>query len=318
MKTILETLDGGTQWLEKKGIEDARRNMQLLICHQLDISKIQLYTRFDQPLDEVDLVPLREKLKLRGEGTPLQHLLGTVEFFRREYKTDGRALIPRPETEELVEIAIELANKKLTSIPVLIEEPSETTNSDEENPQAPPEDLIEEEKPKFKILDMGCGSGVIGITLAAELGIRVEVTCADISEEALSLAKENSELLGIKNVTFLPTNLFSNLETGESYDLVVANLPYVPEVDRPSLAPELEHDPDLALYGGEDGLDVIKIFIQQVRKHLNEQADIALEIGINQFREVEQLLSQAGFENIITKKDMSGISRFPIATHSNI
>ncbi len=146
----------------------------------------------------------------------------------------------------------------------------------------------------------------------------MEVTCADISEEALSLAKENSELLGIKNVSFLPTNLFSNPETGESYDLVVANLPYVPEVDRPSLAPELEHDPDLALYGGEDGLDVIKIFIQQVRKHLNEQADIALEIGINQFREVEQLLSQAGFENIITKKDMSGISRFPIATHSNI
>jgi|TARA_B110000908_G_C10266029_1_gene464072 release factor glutamine methyltransferase len=313
MKTILETLDGGTQWLEKKGIEDARRNMQLLICHQLDISKIQLYTRFDQPLDEVDLVPLREKLKLRGEGTPLQHLLGTVEFFRREYKTDGRALIPRPETEELVEIAIELANKKLTSIPVLIEESSETSNNDEENPQAPPEDLIEEEKPKFKILDMGCGSGVIGITLAAELGIRVEVTCADISEEALSLAKENSELLGINNVNFLPTNLFSNLETGENYDLVVANLPYVPDVDRPSLAPELEHDPDLALYGGEDGLDVIKIFIQQVRKHLNEQADIALEIGINQFREVEQLLSQAGFTDISTKQDLSGISRFPTA-----
>ncbi|MFT5632381.1 MAG: release factor glutamine methyltransferase [Rubritalea sp.] len=311
MKTILETLDGGTQWLEKKGIEDARRNMQLLICHQLDISKIQLYTRFDQPLDEVDLVPLREKLKLRGEGTPLQHLLGTVEFFRREYKTDGRALIPRPETEELVEIAIELANKKLTSIPVLIEEPSETSNNDEENPQAPPEDLIEEEKPKFKILDMGCGSGVIGITLAAELGIRVEVTCADISEEALSLAKENKELLGINNVNFLPTNLFSRI--AERFDLVIANLPYVPETDRPSLAPELDHDPDLALYGGTDGLDVIKIFIQQVRKHLNEQADIALEIGINQFREVEQLLSQAGFTDISTKQDLSGISRFPTA-----
>lgn len=313
MKTILETLDGGTQWLEKKGIEDARRNMQLLICHQLDISKIQLYTRFDQPLDEADLAPLREKLKLRGEGTPLQHLLGTVEFLRREYKTDGRALIPRPETEELVEIAIELANKKLTSTPALIEDLTEPSNSNEENLENPLEDLTEEEKPKFKILDMGCGSGVIGISLAAELGIRVEVTCADISEDALSLAKENSELLGIKNVTFLPTNLFSNLETEQSYDLVVANLPYVPETDRPSLAPELEHDPDLALYGGEDGLDLIKIFIQQVRKHLNDQADIALEIGINQSIEVEQLLTQAGFKDISTKQDISGISRFPIA-----
>ncbi len=311
MKTILETLDGGTQWLEKKGIEDARRNMQLLICHQLDISKIQLYTRFDQPLDEADLIPLREKLKLRGEGTPLQHLLGTVEFFRREYKTDRRALIPRPETEELVEIAIELANKKLISIPVLIEDLPELSNSDEEYQEIPPEDEVKEEQPKFKILDMGCGSGVIGITLAAELGIRVEVTCADISEEALSLAKENSELLGIKNVTFLPTNLFSRVE--ESYDLVIANLPYVPEIDRPSLAPELEHDPDLALYGGKDGLDVIKIFIQQVSKHLNDQADIALEIGINQSAEVEQLLTQAGFTDINTKQDLSGISRFPIA-----
>lgn len=319
MKTILETLDGGTQWLEKKGIEDARRNMQLLICYQLDISKIQLYTSFDQQLDEADLIPLREKLKLRGEGTPLQHLLGTVEFFRREYKSDGRALIPRPETEELVEIAIELANKKLTSAPeetltvTLTEDLTESPNSEtEEIPAAEEIQEIEiEEKPKFKILDMGCGSGIIGITLAAELGPRAEVTCADISEEALSLAKENSELLGVKNVTFLSSNLFSKVE--ECYDLIVANLPYVPEVDRPSLAPELEHDPDLALYGGKDGLDIIKLFIQQLGTHLNNEADIALEIGIHQHTEVERLLADAGFTDILTKQDMAGISRFPIA-----
>ncbi|MGJ8657332.1 MAG: peptide chain release factor N(5)-glutamine methyltransferase [Akkermansiaceae bacterium] len=309
MKTILETLDGGTQWLEKKGIEDARRNMQLLICYQLDCSKIQLYTRFDEQLNETDLVPLREKLRLRGEGTPLQHLLGTVEFYRREFKTDGRALIPRPETEELVEIAIELANKKLTSTPTPIDfhvtEPdlTETSNIEESSP---------EEKPKFKILDMGCGSGVIGITLAAELGMRVEVTCADISEDALTLAKENCELLGIKNVTFLTTNLFSRVE--DSYDLVIANLPYVPETDRPLLAPELAHDPDLALYGGKDGLDIIKVFLQQIPNHLNNEASIALEIGIHQHLEVEQLMKQAGFSDISTQQDISGISRFPIAT----
>lgn len=308
MKTILETLDGGTQWLEKKGIDDARRNMQLLICHQLDLSKIQLYTSYDRQLAEAELIPLREKLKLRGEGTPLQHLLGTVEFFRREYKTDSRALIPRPETEELVEIAIGLASKKLTSTPEeLLTESSNTAEiADDEL-----EKLEINEKPKLKILDMGCGSGIIGISLAAELGPRVEVTCVDISEEALNLAKENSELIGIKNVTFLSSNLFSNIE--DSYDLIVANLPYVPEVDRPTLAPELEHDPDLALYGGQDGLDIIKIFIQQLGKHLNNEADIALEIGIHQNKEVEQLLAEANFENITTKQDMAGISRFPIA-----
>lgn len=317
MKTILETLDGGTQWLEKKGIEDARRNMQLLICHQLDCSKIQLYTRFDEQLNEADLVPLREKLKLRGDGTPLQHLLGTVEFYRREFKTDGRALIPRPETEELVEIALELANKKLTSNPISIELPDtepELTEASNNDDDALDEEPGPAETPKFKILDMGCGSGVIGITLAAELGMRVEVTCADISEEALNLAKENCELLGIKNVTFLTTNLFSKIE--DSYDLVIANLPYVPETDRPSLAPELAHDPDLALYGGKDGLDIIKVFILQLPNHLNNEADIALEIGIHQHQEVEQLLSKAGFTDIKTQQDISGISRFPIATFS--
>ena len=316
MKTILETLESGTQWLEKKGIEDARKNMQLLICHQLDISKIQLYTNFDQTINESDLIPLREKLKLRGEGAPLQHLLGSVEFFRRDFKTDARALIPRPETEELVEIAIELVSKKLTSSFEQMRDLTEISNSDVEELENLTEHSIEfptyEEKPKFTILDMGCGSGVIGITIAAELGMRVAVTCADISEDALSLAKENCELLGIKNVTFLSTNLFSNVS--ESYDLVIANLPYVPETDRPSLAPELGHDPDLALFGGKDGLDLIKIFINQVTKHLKDKAEIALEIGINQSKEVEQLLAQAGFSDITTKQDISGISRFPIAT----
>lgn len=314
MKTILETLDGGTQWLEKKGIEDARRNMQLLICHQLDCSKIQLYTRFDETLNEIDLIPLREKLKLRGEGTPLQHLLGTVEFYRREFKTDGRALIPRPETEELVEIALELANKKLTPSPTSIELPTTESDLTEAPNNSDPEQIEEpqDEKPKFKILDMGCGSGVIGLSLAAELGPRAEVTCADISEEALSLAKENHELLGIKNVTFLTSNLFSKVN--DHYDLIVANLPYVPETDRPDLAPELEHDPDLALYGGQDGLDIIKIFIHQITNHLNNQGSIALEIGILQHTQVEQLLAQAGFSDITTHEDISGISRFPVAT----
>jgi len=317
MKTILETLDGGTQWLEKKGIEDARRNMQLLICHQLDYSKIKLYTSFDEQINEADLIPLRQKLKLRGEGTPLQHLLGTVEFFRREFKTDGRALIPRPETEELCEIAIQIANKKLTSNSLAIEEITEaeiavdTTKSTDDHDEA----QTPKEKPeKYKILDMGCGSGVIGITLAAELGPKVEVTCVDISDEALSLAKENTELLGIKNVTFLTSNLFSTIE--DRYDLIVANLPYVPETDRPSLAPELEHDPDLALYGGKDGLDIIKLFIKQLPNHLNNQAHITLEIGIHQSTKIEQLLKEAKFSNIATKQDIAGISRFPIATYT--
>ena len=312
MKTILETLDGGIQWLEKKGIEDARRNMQLLICHQLDCSKIQLYTRFDETLNETDLIPLREKLKLRGDGTPLQHLLGTVEFLRREFKTDGRALIPRPETEELVELSLELANQNLNltskekHTSTVIEESTEAETTLTEEQETKKESI-----PAYKILDMGCGSGVIGISMAAELGIRAEVTCTDISNDALNLAQENKDILGIKNVTFLTSNLFSNIE--ERYDLIIANLPYVPETDRNTLAPELAHDPDLALYSGNDGLDLIKLFIAKLPNHLNDNAIVTMEIGIHQNKHVEELLSNAGFTDIKTQKDISGISRFPTA-----
>ena len=311
MKTILETLDGGTQWLEKKGIEEARRNMQLLICHHLDCSKIQLYTRFDEALDEEDLIPLREKLKLRGEGIPLQHLLGTVEFLRREFKTDSRALIPRPETEELVELTLEFSNEVLSIRENLASSEAQEINSLTEGSES---EAIEPEKKvtsAYKILDMGCGSGVIGISVAAELGMRAEVTCADISEDALSLAKENKDILGVKNVTFLSTNLFSNIE--ERYDLVIANLPYVPETDRSSLAPELAHDPDLALYSGNDGLDLIKLFIAELPSYLNDNAIVTMEIGIHQNEHVEKLLKHAGFTDISTQKDISGISRFPTA-----
>ena len=103
MSTVLETIDGGTRYLEKRGIEDARRNMQMLVARRLGCTRMDLYLRFDQPAEESDLIPLRETLKKRGEGFPLQHLLGTVWFHKHEFKTDARALIPRPETEELAE-----------------------------------------------------------------------------------------------------------------------------------------------------------------------------------------------------------------------
>ena len=103
MTTVLDILDKGTAYLERKGIEDARRNMQMLVAHQLGCTRMDLYLRFDQPIDEDRLAPLREALRKRGEGVPLQHLLGAVTFHRRDFKTDARALIPRPETEELAE-----------------------------------------------------------------------------------------------------------------------------------------------------------------------------------------------------------------------
>lgn len=275
MSTVLETIDGGARYLEKRGIEDSRRNMQIMVAHQLACTRMQLYTQFDRPLGESELVPLREMLKRRGEGVPLQHVLGVVSFHHRDFKSDARALIPRPETEELAEWILSMSMG---------------------------DDL--------KVLDMGCGSGVLGLTLAAERP-SWHVTLADVSEDALALAKENAAALGIGHARFLRSDLFSAVE-GE-FDGVVANLPYVPESERASLSREVMHDPALALFGGADGLDVIRRFIPEALRRLKPGGWMVLEIGHDQASQVEEILRSSGFADIEVKTDLSGVARFPFA-----
>lgn len=275
MTTVLETIDGGTHYLEKRGVEDARRNMQMLIAHQLGCGRMDLYVQFDRPLEEETLVPLREKLKKRGEGVPLQHLLGTVGFHHHEFVTDDRALIPRPETEELVEWILSW-------------------------------DLPKEQQ----ILDMGCGSGVIGLTLAKERPAWM-VTLADASQDALDLAKENTTRLEVSNVELIQSDLFSQLKG--SFDGIVANLPYVAESERQTLSREVMHDPAIALFGGNDGLDVIRHFLPAAHSSLVPGGWITLEIGHDQASQLEDLLHDSGFSDIEIKSDLCGIPRFPHA-----
>jgi release factor glutamine methyltransferase len=275
MSTVLETIDGGARYLEKRGIEDSRRNMQIMVAHQLACTRMQLYTQFDRPLGESELVPLREMLKHRGEGVPLQHVLGVVSFHHRDFKSDARALIPRPETEELAEWILSMSMG---------------------------DDL--------KVLDMGCGSGVLGLTLAAERP-SWQVTLADVSEDALALTKENAAALGIGNARLLRSDLFSAVE-GE-FDGIVANLPYVPESERASLSREVMHDPALALFGGADGLEVIRRFIPEALRRLKPGGWMVLEIGHDQASQVEEILRSSGFADIEVKTDLSGVARFPYA-----
>jgi release factor glutamine methyltransferase len=275
MSTVLETIDGGTRYLEKRGIEDARRNMQMLVAHQLGCTRMDLYLQFDRPLEESDLAPLRETLKKRGEGIPIQHLLGKVWFHKHEFKTDARALIPRPETEELAEW-------------ILKWELPENQN----------------------VLDMGCGSGVLGLTLAAARpGWRT--TLADVSPDALSLARENAAALEIPNAGFIQSDLFSAIDT--PFDGIVANLPYVPEADRATLTREVMHDPALALFSGPDGLDLIRRFIPEAFHRLNPGGWLVLEIGHDQASQVAEILKASGFTDVEVKTDLSGIARFPFA-----
>jgi release factor glutamine methyltransferase len=275
MSTVLETIDGGTRYLEKRGIEDARRNMQMLVAHQLGCTRTELYVQFDRPLDETELAPLREALKKRGEGVPLQHLLGTVWFHKHEFKTDARALIPRPETEELAEWIL--------SWPL-------------------PENQ--------RILDMGCGSGVLGLTLAAARP-GWELILADVSPDSLSLARENEAKLEVSNAAFLESDLFSAI-AGE-FDGIVANLPYVPESDRATMAREVLHDPALALFSGADGLDLIRKFIPEAFQRLKPGGWLVLEIGHDQASQVAGFLQASSFTAIEVKTDLSGVARFPFA-----
>ncbi len=275
MSTVLETIDGGTRYLEKRGIDDARRNMQMLVAHQLGCTRMDLYLQFDRSVGEADLVPLRETLKKRGEGIPIQHLMGTVWFRQHEFKSDARALIPRPETEELAEWILKWEL---------------------------PADL--------QILDMGCGSGVLGLTLAAARPAW-KVTLADVSPDALSLAQENSAALEIPNATFLESDLFTAIDS--RFDGIVANLPYIPEADRASLTREVMHDPALALFSGPDGLDLIRRFIPEAFHRLKPGGWLVLEIGHDQASQVSEILQASAFTAIDVKTDLSGVARFPFA-----
>lgn len=277
MGSVLEIIDGGTGYLEKRGIGDARRNMQMLLAHQLGCKRMDLYVQFDRPLEEAQLVPLREALKKRGEGVPLQHLLGSVVFCGREFRCDARALIPRPETEELAGIILE-------TVPW---------------------------KEGLRVLDMGCGSGVLGLTIAAERP-DTEVVLADLSPDALDLARENADKLGIGRVVFVRSDLFSAVDG--AFDLIVANLPYVPLAEKGALSQEVLHDPELALFGGEDGMEVIRRFVPAASLRLCPGGIVAMEIGHGQASQTADLLQSCGLAGVRVLRDLSGIDRFSFAS----
>lgn len=288
MKTVQDILLSGTAYLEARGIEGARTSMQSMLAHVLGKNRTWLYLHTDDPLSEETLAPLRELLRKRGQGVPLQHLLGQVEFYRRSFRTDKRALIPRPETEELVELALSLAPRRRG----------------------------------MRVLDMGCGSGVIGISLALELkDVQPDVVMADLSPEALDLTLENALALGARVRTYR-SDLFCAWNPSENeadtriapptpFDLMLANLPYVPEGE--AVAVEVTHDPAAALYGGPDGLDIIRRFVADALPHLAPGAILLLEVGHDQGERVCDLLRAAGYHHVELRCDMSGAARFPIA-----
>ena len=279
MMSLLEVLKGASEFLGKQGVESPRLNAEHLLAHVLGLKRMDLYLQFDRPLGESERAPLRDLIRKRGTGIPLQHLLGTVEFCGRTFKSDSRALIPRPETEQLVERSLTYTN--LSS-------------------------------PGTAILDVATGSGIIPLTLALERP-EASVIATDISPEALSLARENAALLGVDRIAFheadlIPESISESL--GASFALITANLPYIPSAEIPTLSREVQHDPLLALDGGDDGLNLIRRLAPLAYELLSPGGHLLLEIGIDQSEEVMKCLAGHNYRDIVALPDYQGIPRF--------
>lgn len=272
--TVLEVLQSTTAYFTKRAIESPRLNAEHLLAHTLQRKRIELYLEFERPLAETELAPLRELVRRRGLGEPLQHLLGTVEFAGRVFLCDKRALVPRPETEELVERIVQS-----TKTP-----------------------------PPTKILDVGTGSGVIALTLAAQFP-QAEVHAVDISDEALALAQENAARLDLQGrVRFVKGDMLKEL--GGTFDLIVANLPYVATGERAALSREVLHDPEVAVFGGERGDELVRELIGAAHEYLRPGGMLALEVGIGQADHLTAFLAEKNYHDIASIRDYCGVTRF--------
>jgi release factor glutamine methyltransferase len=276
---LLEVLRGTERYLADRGVENPRLNAEHLLAHALGLKRMELYLQFDRPLTEAERAPLRDLVKRRGAREPLQHVLGTAEFHGRTFLCDKRALVPRPETEQLVELALEIAK----------------------------------DKPAATILDIGTGSGVIALTIALELP-SATLHATDLSPDALALAAENAARHALTDrIIFHQADLLPPDDT--RFDLIIANLPYIAAEEIASLSPEVRHDPASALDGGADGLDLIRRLIETAPGRLAPGGALLLEIGLGQADAVNTLLSARKFRDISVRPDYQNIPRFAVGFH---
>lgn len=257
--------------LRAAGVPSPEADARALLEHTLGLDRTALLTRGGEPVAEADAARLADLLRRRMAREPLQHLLGEVEWGGVRLRSDGRALIPRPETEWLLHLTL----KALRDVP------------------AP------------RVLDVGTGTGALALALKAARP-DIHVTATDLSAEALALARENAGLNGL-DVTFRQGSLLANL-TGP-FNLIVSNPPYLPETDREGADPEVRHDPDLALYAGPEGLDVARPLAAQAGAALAPGGTLLLELDPrNAARFADELQAQRWRAEVLP--DLVGRARF--------
>ncbi len=281
--TILHMILWSAEYLTEKGVEAGRLDAEWLLSTALGVDRLQLYLQYDRPLSSEEREAFKPLLRRRARREPLQYIIGRAAFRQLELKTDPRVLIPRPETEVLVQEVLDWASAGAGGV--------------------------------GGVWDMGTGTGAVALSLAAE-GAWTRVVATDVSPEALSVAADNAERHDLSGlVEFRQGSLFEPLEEGERFNIIVSNPPYIAESEKGELQPEVrDWEPPEALFAGEDGLDVIRQLVAGAPEHLVSGGLLALECGLGQAERVAADVNATGaFAAIRIRPDLTGRPRVVMA-----
>ncbi len=276
--TVRDVVTWMTDDLRKRGVEAARLDAELMAAQALGVDRVKVIIDGQRLLEPTELAEIRALFKRRRSHEPVAYLRGHREFYGRSFRVDARVLVPRPDTETLVEVALaRLAGHDLGG----------------------------------RIVDLCTGSGCVAVTLKLERPT-LTVDATDLSEGALVVARDNAHRLGaVWNVRFAHGDLFAPLgEPRPIYDLVVANPPYIPTAEIATLQPDVrDHEPRLALDGGPDGLVIVRRIADEARRWLRPDGVLAMELMAGQAPDVETLLVQQGYRDVRRAKDYGGHER---------
>jgi release factor glutamine methyltransferase len=311
--TILATLRWTTDYFRSKEVSEPRASAEVLLAHILGISRLDLYLRYDQPLNPEELARFKALVVRRREGEPVAYLTGHREFWSLDFRVSPAVLIPRPETETLVAAALEAA-KELAATDKNFGKggpaaPSPSVGAGLK--PAPTQETEEARPPSFQGLEVGVGSGAVVIALAKELP-RSTWVGLDRAGAALAVARDNARRHRVvERIQFVQADLLGALRPTASFGLLVANLPYVPREEWERLPREIKaFEPREALVGGEDGLDLLRPLIRQAHRHVHAGGWVLLEVGDKQGPQVAALVEKTGaYDRVETIKDFNGIAR---------
>jgi release factor glutamine methyltransferase len=300
--SIVALLRWTTDFFEEKGVSEPRASAEILLAHSLGLSRLDLYLRHDQPLTPEELARFKALILRRRQGEPVAYLTGHKEFWSLDFLVTPATLIPRPETEVLVEAVLDVCRGGSQGFP-----PAGKPVQHRQDAHAPGQSNL--------ALDMGAGSGAVVVTLARELP-ELAWVAVDVSASALEVARDNARRHGVaERIAFLQGDLLSPLRPAPWFSLMTANLPYVTRAEWEQLPKEIrDYEPRGALLGGEDGLDLLKRLCRQAHNYLAAAGWLALEVGAGQAERVMGFLDEnKAYDTLKAVKDYRDIDRVVLA-----